>query len=227
MSTLAHVFEAEGLATVSLISVRGVAEKMSPPRALYCDFPLGRPLGEPQDAQFQHDVLRAAFVTLDEPTGPVLVDYPVVIEIDDATPLSCAVPPRYDMSLHPAVDEITALRGAYNRTLSRNGVTSVGRSCDADGLPDVMAKLVEIIAGADWKEVGLPGNPVGLAHDLRTYYEEAALALNDEPPAPGAAESWFYDVTQGGRTLLEARRAMRDGGAPFPVWFYMARATRQ
>ena len=227
MSTLAHVFEAEGLATVSLISVRGVAEKMLPPRALYCEFPMGRPLGEPGDAEFQHDVLRRAFAMLEAPSGPVLHDYPVVIELDDATPLTCAIPPRFDASLHPAVDEINALRAAYDRTVARNGATSVGRTTNADGLVDAMTKLVAIIDGADWKEVGLPGNPVGLAHDLRTYYEEAALALNDAPPAPGAAESWFYEVTQGGRVLLEARRVMRDTGAPFPVWFYMARATRQ
>ena len=45
MCTLAHVFEAAGLATVVLSTIRPVAEKMAPPRALHCEFPLGRPLG--------------------------------------------------------------------------------------------------------------------------------------------------------------------------------------
>ncbi|MFZ1491711.1 MAG: selenoprotein B, partial [Ilumatobacteraceae bacterium] len=76
MSTLAHVFEAAGLATVVLASNRSVVERMRPPRALYCDFPLGRPLGKPGDATFQLDVLAEAFALLDAPSGPALADYP-------------------------------------------------------------------------------------------------------------------------------------------------------
>jgi hypothetical protein len=60
---------------------------------------------------------------------------------------------------------------------------------------------------------------------LRSYYEEAALSLADTPPDPGAAEVWFYEATAAGRTLLAARRAMRDQKAPAPLWLYMARAT--
>lgn len=200
---------------------------MRPPRALYCEFPLGRPLGKPQDAEFQHDVLQHAFATLEFAAGPVLRDHPVVIELDDATPLACAVPPRFDATLAPAVDELIALRAAFDRTRNaRGGVTSVGRAVAVDDLAAEMQKLVAIVDGAPWNEVGLRDNPVGIAHDLRTYYEEAALALNDDPPAPGAAESWYYEITEGGRAVLAARLAMRDQGAPFPIWFYMARATR-
>ncbi|HCH79267.1 MAG TPA: glycine reductase, partial [Acidimicrobiaceae bacterium] len=46
---LAHVFEAAGIATVTLASTLSVVERTQPPRALWCDFPLGRPLGKPQD----------------------------------------------------------------------------------------------------------------------------------------------------------------------------------
>ena len=60
MCVLAHVLEAAGLATVSLVSNRVVAERMQPPRALYGEFPLGRPLGVPNDPAFQHDVLARA-----------------------------------------------------------------------------------------------------------------------------------------------------------------------
>mgnify|MGYP000284807589 CR=1 FL=1 len=49
MSTLAHVFEAAGMATVALGSVRKQIESTAPPRGLWCDFPLGRPLGKPGD----------------------------------------------------------------------------------------------------------------------------------------------------------------------------------
>ena len=202
---------------------------MHPPRALYCEFPLGRPLGTPGDVGLQHDVLRAAFATLGEADGPVLVDYPVVIELDDATPLACAIPPRFDASLHPAVDEATALRAAYERTrAARGGSTSVGRTTDADGIPALVATLVKIADGEPWDQAGLPGDPVSAAHDLRSYYEEVSIALLDgAPPAPGGAEAWFYQSTEAGKTLLAARRKMGEMKAPFALWFYMARATRQ
>ena len=228
MCVLAHVFEAAGLATISLVSNLAVAERMHPPRALYCDFPLGRPLGRPRDVDLQRDVLARAFMLLDAPSGPVLTTHPEVIELDDSAPAACPLPVRLDPNVPEAVDEARALRDAYDRTRAvRGGSTSVGRTTDADGIPDLVAALVRIVEGIAWDATGLPGDPISGAHDLRTYYEEAALSLADAPPDPGAAEAWFYDVTAGGRLLLEARRAMRDAGAPQPFWFYMARATRQ
>ena len=227
MCVLAHVFEEAGLATVSLVSVIQVAEKMRPPRALYGEFPLGRPLGKPGDAEFQHDVLRRAFALLDKPQGPVLETHPEVIELDDAVPLECALPPRFDPSLPEAVDEARALRSAYDRTVTSAGRTMVGRVTDAGGVPDVVAAFVKIADGVGWMEAGLPGDPVSCAHDVRAYYEEAAVALVDGPPDPGGAEAWYYEVTAAGKVVLEARRAMQAAEAPFPFWFYMARATRQ
>ena len=65
MSTLAHVLEEAGLATVALGIVRGQLESTAPPRGLFVDFPLGRPLGKPGDAEFQHRVLAHAFSMLE------------------------------------------------------------------------------------------------------------------------------------------------------------------
>lgn len=226
MCALAHVLEAAGLATVALISVRSVAERMRPPRALYAEFPLGRPLGRPGDAAFQHDVLARAFALLDAPRGPVLADHPEVIDTG-TEPLACAIPPRFDPTLPAAVDEAQAVRAAYDRSVAaRGGRTSVGRVADADAMPAIAAAFVRIAAGESWDAVGLPADPVQCAHDLRTYYEEAALALDPDAADPGRAEAWFYEVSEAGQALLAARLAMRDSGAPFEFWFYLARATR-
>jgi hypothetical protein len=222
---LANVFEAAGLATVALISVRRVAERLPPPRGLYGEFPLGRPLGRPGDTAFQHDVLARAFALLERPSGPVLEDHPEVIESDDS-PLACALPPRHDPSLPAAVDEARALRAAYDRTLAERGASSVGRVMTADDVPGALDALHRIAGGADWTTAGLPGDPVSVAHDVRMYYEEAAIALADGPPAGGQCEAWFYEETEAGRSLLAARAAMQAAEAPFPLWFYMARATR-
>ncbi len=97
---------------------------------------------------------------------------------------------------------------------------------DAPAGPALVESFGRIADGTAWTEAGLPGDPISAAHDVRSYYEEAALALVDVAPEPGAAEAWFYDVTAAGRAVLAARRAMRDSGAPFPLWFYLSRGTR-
>ncbi len=223
MSTLAHVFEAAGLSTVVLASMREVVERMAPPRALYCEFPLGRPLGRPGDPAFQRQVLERAFALLDADEGPVLADHPVVIESDEM-PLACSIPPRFDPDLPPAVDEARGIRAAYDRSLARRGVTGVGRAIDADTVPEALAVLHRWAEGASWTDEPLPGrNTVAVCHDIRTYYTEAALELADGP-APGArsVEAWFHERTAAGRTVLAARAALEEQGAPFPFWFYMA-----
>ena len=222
MSVLAHVFEAAGIATVVLSSVRAMAVKVAPPRALHCEFPLGRPLGKPNDVEFQHDVLRRAFDLLNATSGPVLVDFPVEIEAQDE-PMACAVPPRFDPTLPPAVDEARGIRKAYDRSLAKRGFTAVGRSVSADDVPTALAMFDRIANGADWTTVSIPGgNTTAVCHDIRTYYQEAALELVDGPPPGGRAmEAWFHEQTEAGKTILAARAAIKETGAKMPVWFYM------
>ena len=46
--------------TTGISLVRENAESMRPPRSLWVSFSLGRPLGVPNDSQFQHRVIAAA-----------------------------------------------------------------------------------------------------------------------------------------------------------------------
>src|SRR3954452_13444796 len=98
VSTLAHVLEAEGLATVALGSQRNQIERTAPPRGLWCDFPLGRPIGRPGDGEFQERVLRHAFGLLDA-TGPVFEVFPEAITDDGDEVVACVLPPRHDPDL--------------------------------------------------------------------------------------------------------------------------------
>jgi hypothetical protein len=227
VSVLAHVFEAAGIATIVLSSVREVAAKVAPPRALHCEFPLGRPLGKPNDPEFQHDVLARAFALLDATSGPVLIDHPDMIEADDQ-PMACAVPPRFDASLPPCVDEARGLRKAYDRALARRGVTSVGRVISADEVPAALGVLHAIANGADYATAEIPGgNIMAVCHDIRAYYQEAALELVTGPtPGGRAVEAWFHETTEAGATVLAARAAIKDAGGKFPVWFYMTPGQR-
>jgi len=227
VGTLGHVLEAEGLATIGLSLVRGQIERTHPPRALHCEFPLGRPLGRPRDPAFQRRVLLAALGLLDRQEGPVLEEFPEIIGDDAAQPLACPLPPRMDPSLPAAVDEALGLRPAYDRAVTASGRTTVGRVIDADGLAGAVGAFSRIAEGEPWESVGLPGRPNEVVLDIRAYYEEAALALADHVPAARAAESWLYRTTATGRTLHRAQAAMREAGAPPAVWFYLVPMSQQ
>ena len=226
MSTLAHVFEAEGLATVALGSQRKQIAGTAPPRGLWCDFPLGRPLGRPSDPEFQHRVLAHAFSLLDAP-GPVLEEFGEAI-VDEATEvLTCPLPPRYDPDAHPAVDEARGLRPAYDRAVERYGNRiGAGRVVDVDGVVPAIEAFVRVAEGTPWKEAGIPGIPARVAQDIRGYYELAALGLSDHVPEAWSGTRWFFDKTTTGATLLAARSAMREAGVKQPIWFYLTPGDR-
>lgn len=230
--TLAHVFEAAGIATIALTRARDVAERTNTPRTLYTPFPPGLPLGKPRDKEFQHEVLKAAFKLLEEPAGPVLHEFPVTINATDGEPLSCALPPRMNPDLHPAVDEAEALKSAYDRAYQRNNRSSIGIQISAEEVPAALDKFARIAAGEDWTKVGFPDDTLletmyGTVHDIRSYYEELAVELADGPIGPWATEQWFYDETKAGQTILEARRTMKANGADQSLWFGLATAGRE
>ncbi len=86
--------------TTGISLVRENTESMQPPRALWVSFPLGRPLGKPDDAAFQHRVIEAALDLLSEQRGPVLRDYP-----EDAPAAPIADAPACPVSFAKPVDE--------------------------------------------------------------------------------------------------------------------------
>ena len=220
MSTLANVIEAEGIATVALGSIRKQIESGAPPRGLWCDFPLGRPLGKPGDADFQHRVLEAAFALL-EADGPVLAHFDESIPDGGDEMLSCPLPPRHDPDAHPALDEARGLRAAYDRGVEiSNGRFGAGRVVAPDDIPAAIEAFIRIVNGTPWKEAGIPGLPMRVSQDIRSYYETAALAMVDHAPAAWAGARWFYEQTETGKVMMAARQAMQDQDAPQPMWFY-------
>jgi hypothetical protein len=67
--------ESQGMTTVSLSLLREITEKVRPPRALFVPYPLGYPLGAPQDAVLQRRIMRAAFALLARNDGPVFESF--------------------------------------------------------------------------------------------------------------------------------------------------------
>ena len=202
---------------------RQQAQAIAPPRALHCDFPLGRPLGKPRDPAYQRRVLDAAFALLDRIDGPVLADFPDTISDDADMPLACPLPPRHDPHAHPAVDEARGLRAAWQRTRLANGATQVGRVIQPDDVPDAIVLFVDVADhGAHWKAVAWPGKDLlTTLMDIRLYYEEAAIALVDHVPAAHQTDAWFYESTQIGALLRRFRAAVETQDPPFKGSTYL------
>jgi len=220
VSTLAHVLEANGLATVALGSVKAQLEGTAPPRGLFCDFPLGRPLGRPADPEFQHAVLAHAFAML-ERTEPGIETFAETIS-DDAEVLACPMPPRAESDEHPAVVEARALRPAYDRTIARYGERmGAFRLMGPDDVPAAIATFAAVAGGAAWKEAGIPGIPARVVQDIRGYYEAAAVSLAEHTPSAFEATRWFQHETQAGQAILGAREQMEKQGAKQGLWQYL------
>lgn len=169
MSALSYFLEREGIATTGISLVRENTASMQPPRALWVPFPLGRPLGVPGDAAFQHAVIESALSLLQRSEGPVLEDYPI-----DAPPIDAPEPVACPVSFaHPVEDgvswaarlvrELQQLQPWYALSLRRRrgrtlfGISdqspervfeSLGEILDAGGFPEDITKLKRIVEDA-------------------------------------------------------------------------------
>ncbi len=213
--------ESAGLVTITLGSIRDQLYNTAPPRGLWCDFPLGRPLGKPNDPEFQHRVLDHAFDMIATATSQTVEDFPESISDEAAEVLSCTMPPRFDASIHPAVDEARGIRAAYDRAGEAGQRIGAGRVVGPDDVPAAIEAFVRVAEGTPWKEAGIPGIPARVAQDIRGYYEVAALELAEHSPSAWAGTRWFLNQTEAGKVINAARDAMRDDGVKQPIWFYM------
>ena len=209
------------MATVAIGSIRGQIYGTAPPRGLFCDFPLGRPLGVPGDAAFQRRVIERAFAML-ERAEPSVEDYEVVIEDGETQPLVCPLPARMDPDAHPAIDEAKGLRPAYDRAIAKYGNRAGAvRLLDADSIPAAIESFIRVAEGHPWKQAGIPGIPARVSQDIRGYYEMAAMEIADHTPAAWAGYRWFRDQTKTGEVIRQARDAMRESGAKEPLWRFL------
>jgi D-proline reductase (dithiol) PrdB len=71
------IIEKSGIPTVSISLLMEVTKRVEPPRVLAIDRPLGYPLGEPNNADLQRQILLAAIELLHRPvTEPLTVPFP-------------------------------------------------------------------------------------------------------------------------------------------------------
>lgn len=209
---LAHYFEAEGLATVLVGFVREHMATIGPPRALWLDFPMGRPLGRPNDPALQAKIIRAAFKLFDEPSGPVLEDYPDVIPVRYGR-VGYALPSELVLTTEDIGDvgsllvevqaEIEALRLAYGSAVTARGRTTVGASGFA--VADLAAFIATFVTGEkpNSPRKGVPPIPLLklVIEDLYAYYTET-WTHRDGVDNFELLGKWFWEDSKAGQLLL-------------------------
>lgn len=206
MCALSYFLEWAGLMTTGISLVRENTMSMQPPRALWVTFPLGRPLGKPDDAAFQHRVIDAALNLLTEPSGPVLADYPedaplVALSDAPACPVSFTKPAKDTDSWKAALlAELQTLTPWYDLgRRRRNGRSLVGVSGfsmaeNIDKLADLLDNETLPVAELNWFKSAI--------EDAKVFYLEALTAQ------PGRynqdqIETLFWRETTLGAVLLK------------------------
>ncbi len=70
-----RAIEYAGITTVSISLLREITEKIQPQRALFAPFPLGSPLGEPNNNVLQTRIIEASFALLTRNDIPVFESF--------------------------------------------------------------------------------------------------------------------------------------------------------
>ena len=207
MSGLAHFLEDEGLSTVVVALVREHVVKMSPPRALWVPFEMGRPFATPNDVGLQKRVLKAALSLLDEPSPePLLQDF-----VEEAShrqgDLNWNFPGKLDTD--SVIAEASSVLPIWQKAQTRSEKTTFGIS----GLSPVAAvEFIDRYLSPD----PMP-NPKGMAavsrarfaiDDIKVFYFEAALA-NGGQPSSYQLNEWFWKQTLAGKMILNFQEAAR------------------
>ncbi len=203
MSAIAHWLEQTGISTVVIGLVKSHLEKMSPPRALWVPFELGRPLGPPSDPQLQRAVLEQALRLVETSNQQTLVDFAT----DD--PRFCT-----DADWHAPVtgehacivDECTSLKTFYQRQCVSKSRTTVGVA--KVPVSELASLIDEVYEHHELKPVRQDISDrlmLRLAmDDLKAYYIESALAASGNPSSRQIGD-WLWLDTVLGKRMRELR----------------------
>ena len=209
---LANYFEEQGFSTVLVGFVREHMQAIKPPRALWLNFPMGRPMGKPNDPDYQMKVIRVAFSLLDISSGPVLEDFLDVIPVRNGR-MGYALPDELvvakadigdtDLLVTEIATEMEALRTSYEAAVAARGRTTVGAS--EMPINDFVPYIAQFVKGNKPKSPRKGLSPIPLlklvVEDLAAYYTEART-YRDNIDDIELLGKWFWEETKSGQLLL-------------------------
>jgi len=215
------------LATTQISLIRLHTEKIKPPRALWVPFDLGRPLGVPNDPDFQTRVLTAALKLLEAPSGPVLEEFPdeAPASEDYGGPLACPLPINTSGEQLEGLERLRAeflsetlqMNVWYEIARNKRQRTSVGASgLEPRTVSEFLAACLEGCPRPNPRPEIPPASMVKLAiEDLKAYYFEAAAAQpGQSKPDIKRLNDWFWGQTAAGNVFIELQRVFRQSADP-------------
>jgi D-proline reductase (dithiol) PrdB len=195
-----------------------------PPRALWVSFPLGRPLGNPNDPAFQRKVISHALDLLRRPSGPVLEDFARDCSEQQAAPAVPACPVDFSTRPEKISDmeqllanfdaEFNSLYTWYSMARGQNGRTAVGVSAlTFDQLISLYRDFLmdrgdSLLLSAD----GLADRLRLGAEDLKSCYFEALSAQPNQPTDAASLADWFWGETLAAAVINEVRKKCLQQG---------------
>lgn len=218
MGGLGHFIEAEGIATTQISLIREHTEIIKPPRALWVSFPLGRPLGNPNDAVFQNEVLNHALSLLERENGPVLEDFPKDAKEDDTeqAPMACPVnfakpaPEQNSMDelFQKFRQELNLMQTWHALACEKTGRSTAGVSKFS---PEAIGELFCNFIVGSLEETQLNGQKISdvlrmAADDLKTCYFEGVSAQPGQSTGAATLNDWFWGETHAALVINEARK---------------------
>ena len=216
MGGLAHYIEEEGIATTQISLIREHSVAIKPPRALWVPFELGRPLGVPNDPDFQKRVLLSSLKLLEAARGPVLEDFNEDAPDAEAPETVWACPVNFTKKSHELNDqaalfaafkqEIIDLHPWYDEALKqRGGRTTFGVSgLDLETIVDFIPSFLDGPPVNPSNTLSLPMALNFAVDDLKAYYYEAVSAQPGKSlPNSSVLESWFWQETAVSRILFQ------------------------
>ena len=224
MCGLAHIFETQGFSTVLVGFVKEHIELIKPPRALWLNFPMGRPLGKPNDPEFQKKVIRNAFDLFEKKSGPIIQNFEEVIPVKNGR-MSYALPVNLVSKVNELGDidqlaeevqrELSALMPDYIKSKKNLGRTTVGASEMA--ILDFVPFISEFAKGKKPKSPrkGLPSIPQLklVVEDLNAVYTEARI-YRDKIDDFEMLGKWFWEECKAGELLLAVEAVSLESDDP-------------
>ncbi len=220
MGGLSHYIEREGVPTTQISLVRDHTERINPPRALWVPFDLGRPLGAPDEPEFQKKVLLAALSLLEESEGPIIKDFieDAPVSESEFAPTACPVSFGVIAGQGEEIDDISTLLSTFREeaeglqnwfdiALEKRGRTTTGTS--KLSLNEIIELFSAFVKG-EMPESQVSDKPIEIAiklasEDLKAYYTEAVSAQPGEPTSPDDLANWFWGTTSASRVLGKIR----------------------
>lgn len=218
MGGLGHFLESEGIATTQISLIREHTEIIKPPRALWVSFPLGRPLGNPNDPEFQKNVLKHALKLLEYEQGPVLEDFPYDAKDMKDEELQMACPVSFVNEQDDWNDaqklcesfrqELNRVQTWYALACERRNRSTMGISGrNGDEIGDILCSFIcedpldNLLKGDNLADVLRMA-----AEDLRTLYLEGVSAQPGRSTDPAVLADWFWAETYGALVINEVRK---------------------